>query len=108
MVGDSEFGLPAIRRAIEKLFQGTALFPNYGRSGERVEISKADRTLRKMVERVIGRLVTTWHLETPRHLGAEYAAFHLQVSVLCDLLQVAFNRRTGNGAHPHALKSIRG
>ena len=108
VVGDSEFGLPAIRGAIEKLFQGTAVFPNYGASGELVEISKADRTRRKMVERVIGRLVTTWHLETPRHLGAEYAAFHLQMSVFCDLLQVAFNLQIGNGMHPHALKPIRG
>lgn len=108
VIGDSEFGLPAIRKTIEKLFQGTAVFPNYGRSGEQEEISKADRTLRKMVERVIGRLATTWHLEAPRHLGAEYAAFHLQVSVFCDLLQVAFNLQIGNGRHPHALKPIRG
>ena len=108
MLGDSEFGFPSIRGAIKDLFQGTPVFPNYGASGEQVEISEADRTLRKMVERVIGRLVTTWHLETPRHLGAEYAAFHLQVSVFCDLLQVAFNLQLGNGVHPHALKPIRG
>jgi len=108
VIGDSEFGLPTIRRAIEKRFQGTPVFPNYGRRGGAGEISQADRTLRKMVERVIGRLATTWHLETPRHLGAEYAAFHLQVSVFCDLLQVAFNLRIGNGRHPHALNPIRG
>jgi len=108
VIGDSEFGLPAIRGAIEKLFQGTAVFPNYGASGEQEEISKADKMLRKMVERVIGRLAITWHLETPRHLGAEYAAFHLQVSVFCDLLQVAFNRKIGNDRNPHALIPIRG
>jgi len=108
VLGDSEFGLPSIRLAIRDLFEGIPVFPNYGGSGEQVEISKADRTLRKMIERVIGRLTTTWHMETPRHLGAEYADFHLQVSVFCDLLQVAFNLQIGNGAHPHALKPIRG
>ncbi len=108
VLGDSEFGLPTIRRAIEKLFPGTAVFPNYGASREPEAISEADRTQRKMVERVIGRLVTTWHMETPRHLGAEYANFHLQVSVFCDLLQIVFNLKIGNGAHPHALKPIRG
>jgi len=61
-----------------------------------------------MVERVIGRLATTWQLETPRHLGADYANFHLQMGVLCDQLQVVFNRHLGNGAHPHAIKAIRG
>ena len=108
VLGDSEFGLPSIRRAITKLFGGRGVFPNYGRSGGQEEIRKEDRTQRKMVERVIGRLVTTWGLETPGHRGAEYAAFHLQVCVFCDLLQVAFNLQMGNGAHPHALKPIRG
>lgn len=108
VLGDSEFGLHSIRQAVQELFQGTAIFPNYGRSGEPGEISKADRTLRKMVDRVIGRLDTTWHMETPRHLGTEYAGFHLQLCVLCDLLQVVFNLHLGNGAHPHAINPIRG
>ena len=108
VIGDSEFGLPSIRRAIGELFQGAAVFPNYGASGEAGEISEADRTLRKMVDRVIGRLETTWELETPRHVGAEYGEFHLQLCVFCDLMQVAFNLQLGNGAHPHALKTIRG
>ena len=108
VLGDSEFGLPAVRQLIQKRFQGTGVFPNYGASTEQVEITKVDRTRRKMVERVIGRLSTTWQIETPRHLGADYANFHLQVGVLCDQLQVVFNRHLGNGAHPHAIKAIRG
>ena len=108
VLGDSEFGLPSIRWAIGEFFQGTSVFPNYGTNTEQGELSKAERTLRKMVDRVIGRLVTTWHLETPGHLGAEYAAFHLQVCVFCDLLQVAFNLHLGNGVHPHAVEPLRG
>ena len=108
VLGDSEFGLASIRQIIQERFQGTPRFPNYGRSLEREEISKEDRARRKMVERVIGRLATTWQLETPRHLGADYARFHLQMGVLCDQLQVVFNRHLGNGAHPHAIKAIRG
>ncbi len=108
VLGDSEFGLASIRQVIQERFQGTPRFPNYGRSLEREEISKEDRARRKMVERVIGRLATTWQLETPRHLGAAYANFHLQMGVLCDQLQVVFNRHLGNGAHPHAIKAIRG
>jgi len=108
VIGDSEFGLPSIRQVIQEVFQGTAIFPSYGRSGESIEITRADRTRRKMVERVIGRLHTTWHLETPRHLGAEYVGFHLQWCVLCDLFQVVFTLHLGNGAHPHAIKPLRG
>jgi len=108
VLGDSEFGLASIRQVIQEQFQGTPRFPNYGRSLEREEISKEDRARRKMVERVIGRLATTWQIETPRHLGGDYARFHLQMGVLCDQLQVVFNRHLGNGAHPHAIKAIRG
>jgi hypothetical protein len=108
VLGDSEFGLVSIRQAIQEQFQGTTRFPNYGRSKEVVEISKTERGQRKMIERVIGRLNETWRIETPRHLGADYARFHLQVGVLCDQLQVVFNRQLGNKTHPHALKAIRG
>ncbi len=108
VLGDSEFGLPSIRQIIQERFQGTARFPNYGRSKAVEELTRAERAERKMIERVIGRLNTTWGIETPRHLGADYARFHLQVGVLCDQLQVAFNRQLGNEAHPHALKPIRG
>ncbi|MFQ5821769.1 MAG: hypothetical protein ACE5I5_17420, partial [Candidatus Heimdallarchaeota archaeon] len=103
VLGDSEFGLHSIRQAIQELYQGAAVFPNYGTRRGPGEISKADRTLRKMVDRVIGRLDTTWHMEAPRHLGAEFAGFHLRVCVLCDLLQVVFNLHLGNGAHPHPI-----
>jgi len=72
------------------------------------ELTRGEKAQRKMIERVIGRLNMTWGIETPRHLGADYARFHLQVGVLCDQLQVVFNRQLGNEAHPHALNAIRG
>jgi hypothetical protein len=108
VLGDSEFGLASIRQVIQERFQGTARFPNYGRSREREALTRAERAQRTMIERVIGRLHATWGIETPRHLGADYARFHLQVGVLCDQLQVVFNRQLGNEAHPHALQAIRG
>ena len=108
VLGDSEFGQISIRRLIQERFQGTARFPNYGRSKTVEEQTREERTQRKMIERVIGRLNATWGIETPRHLGAAYAQFHLQVGVLCDQLQVVFNRKLGNEAHPHALNAIRG
>jgi hypothetical protein len=108
VLGDSEFGLASIRRLIQDRFQGTARFPNYGRSKTVEEQTREERTQRKMIERVIGRLNATWGIETPRHLGTTYARFHLQVGVLCDQLQVMYNRKMGNEAHPHALNTIRG
>lgn len=108
ILGDSEFGLDLLRDLIRNFFHGIPIFPNYGNSSDKIIISKDDKTIRKMVERVIGRLVKNWNLEQPDFVGEEYADFHLQVAVLCDLLQVDFNLSNGNLGHPHALVSIRG
>ena len=108
ILGDSEFGFLGLKNLITTLFNGTPIFPNYGASNEKIKISTEDKNTRKMVERVIARLVVNWDLETPQHLGIEYAEFHLQLAVLCDLLQVTFNFKLGNYGHPHALESFKG
>lgn len=108
VLGDSEFGFDSLRDLIRNFFMGTPIFPNYGNSSEKIKITKEEKTTRKMVERVIGRLVKNWNLEHPDFVGEDYADFHLQVAVFCDLLQVDFNLSKGNLGHPHALVTIRG
>ena len=108
LLGDSEFGLSEVHQALQHRFQGKALVPKYKTNEAPPELTKDLQNLRKLVERVIGRLVINWQLETPRHLGESYAGFHLQLCILCDLLQVTFNLQLGNSAHPHALNIIRG
>lgn len=107
-LGDSEFGLSSVRDLITSKFKGRPIFPNYGASKEKVEIAKEDRDDRKLVERVLGRLVTNWDLERPRHVGEEFTRFHIKIAMFCDLLQVRFNLKLGNLTHPHAIKDIRG
>ena len=72
-----------------------------------VDLRKPIRTLVKMVERVIGRLESNWHLEHPRLLGEHYARFHLKMAAFCDLIEVYFNLLSGNHSHPHSFKTIR-
>lgn len=108
ILGDAEFGLTEVRELIRTLFQGQPIFPNYGASQKKVRIAKADWNDRKLVERVLARLVVNWDLERPRHVGADFARFHIKIAMFCDLLQVTFNLKLGNLAHPHAIKDIRG
>lgn len=82
--------------------------PNYSSSKDKNSLSKQDRDDRKIVERVIGRLVSYWNLEKPRHLGREYVAFNLQTIRLCDIFQVIFNFKIGNSLHPQAIIPFRG
>lgn len=108
ILGDSEFGFPSLRTVFERIYPSQTAIPNYGNSREKIPLTAEDKKDRKLVERVIARLVVNWNLETPQHRGVVFAEFHLQLAVLCDLLQVYFNLRTGNYGHPHAIKTIRG
>lgn len=108
ILADSEFGFSNLRRIFEVIYNGNSAIPNYGNSSEKINLSEDDKNDRKMVERVIARLVNNWYLETPTHLGATYAQFHLQMAILCDLLQVCLNLQFGNYGHPHSLQTIIG
>ena len=107
VLGDHEFGIEEIIAKIRAAFAGVPLIPCYGNSKNVSRPSETDKNTRKMVERVIGRLESNWHLEHPRLLGEHYARFHLKMAAFCDLIQVYFNLLSGDHSHPHSFKAIR-
>lgn len=108
VVADSEFGTKHSLQEFKKLTTGQILIPKHGTSKTPNGDPKLFKRIRVLIERVIGRQVTQWHLEKPRHLGSDYSNFHIQLCVLCDQFQVYFNLKNGSRKHPHALKTIRG
>lgn len=108
LIADSEFGVSNLIQYFKKKLDVKLSIPLYGSSKNKPDIPQEDINTRKVVERVIGRLDNNWKLEHPRHLGSEYAAFHLQITRFCDILQVIFNQKIGNKAHPHAVIPFRG
>ena len=108
ILADSEFGSHDLLNYMQGNKCWNVRIPSYGPSRNSIKCTKQERDDRKIVERVIGRMVKNWNLERPSHIGTSFANFHLQISMLCDLLQVKFNSIIGNQAHPHAIKEIRG
>lgn len=108
LLADSEFGIKDVKESIKSNITKYFSIPGYGHNENENTMPKIHRDTRKSVERVIGRLTTNWHLERPRHLGKDYASFHLQIIRLCDILQVIFNCKIGNHDHPHAFIPFRG
>lgn len=108
VLGDAEFGTQAIKEAIEQTLQAIALVESYGNSQTKTKLSKDDKKIRLSIERVIARLDGNFQIEQPRTLGTESVDFHTQLCWLCDLLLVTFNVLTGNMAHPHSMRKIRG
>jgi len=105
---DSEFGTPKVRNQLTNSLHATVHIPNYGRSKNQIELTSEQKTRRKSIERVIGRLETFFSLEHPPFLGSELVSLHTHLCVLCDLLLASFNIFSGNQAHPHSLRGIRG
>jgi len=108
VLADSEFGTPEVRNQLTNSFNATSYIPHYGRSKDKIELSSEQKTRRKTIERVIGRLETFFSLEHPPFLGTEFVSLHTHLCVLCDLLLISFNVFSGNRAHPHSLRDIRG
>lgn len=108
ILADSEFGSHELFKYMQDIKPWNVRIPSYGHSKTTIKCTKQERDDRKIVERVIGRMAKNWNLERPSHIGHSFANFHLQIAMLCDLLQVKFNSIIGNQAHPHAIKEIRG
>ncbi len=106
--GDAEFGTKAIKEVIEVILSAITLFERYGNSSDKSVLTPKQKTTRKTIERIIARLATYFQIEHPRFLGDELVPIHTQLYSLCDLLLVSYNIITGNTAHPHAIKHIRG
>ena len=108
VLGDGEFGTQAIREAIEQILHAIALVESYGNTQPQFKLSKADKTIRLIVERTIARLNENFQIEHPRTLGPDAVAFHTHLCWLCDLLLLTFNVLTGNTTRPHSIRAIRG
>lgn len=106
--GDAEFGTKAIKEVIEVIFSAISFVESYGNSSEKSVLTPNQKTTRKTIERIIARLATYFQIEHPRFLGPDLVPIHTQLCSLCDLLLVSYNIITGNTAHPHAIKHIRG
>ena len=106
--GDAEFGTLAIKKAIEDFLSAIAIVDSYGNSSDKSVLTPEQKTTRKTIERIIARLTNYFQIEHPRFLGPELVPIHTQLCSLCDLLLVSYNIITGNTAHPHAIKNIRG
>ena len=105
---DSEFGTNRIKNHLKENLRTTPFIDTYGRGTTNEPLTPEQRNIRRTIERVIGRLDTQFSLEHPPFLGSEFIAIHTQLSILCDLLLTSFNIFSGNQAHPHSLRSIRG
>lgn len=108
VVADSEFGTQNVIQELKKLTTGEILIPKYKTNRKPNNNPKLFKKLRVLIERVIGRQDTQWHLEKPRHIGAAFSNFHIQFCIICDYLQVLFNLKNGSRDHPHALRTIIG
>ena len=106
--GDSEFGTQGIQEALEKLFQAQVRIESYGKSKKSYTMSKEDKKIRVVIERVIARMNEYFQVEHPRMLGPGAVAVHTHLCWLCDLLLVIYNILDENIDHPNAIRKIRG